>query len=80
MYIMIKTQVIKKGKDPIAVIIDYKEYLRLKEMAQDRAGYAEAITREKNPQTDTSQRGEKASGTVNFLGLIYFVEMKQNIK
>jgi len=44
---MIKTQVIKKGKDPIAVIIDYREYLRLKEMAQDRAEYAEAIDSEK---------------------------------
>ena len=44
---MIKTQVIKKGKDPIAVIIDYKEYLRLKELAQDRAEYAAAIDAEK---------------------------------
>jgi len=56
---MIKTQVIKKGKDPIAVIIDYKEYLRLKEMAQDRAEYAAAIDAEKKTRRLTSLKEVK---------------------
>ena len=29
--IMIKTQIIKEDSKPVAVILDYKEYLRLKE-------------------------------------------------
>lgn len=35
---MIKTQIIKEDGKPIAVIMDYKEYLTLKEKAQDYGG------------------------------------------
>jgi hypothetical protein len=31
-FIMIKTQLIRDRKKPVAVIIDYKEYIRLKEL------------------------------------------------
>jgi hypothetical protein len=33
---MIKTQIIIENNKPKAVILDYKEYLHLKEMAEDR--------------------------------------------
>jgi hypothetical protein len=37
-----KTQVIKENKKPVAVIMDYKEYVRLKEIEQDRKDYYSA--------------------------------------
>ncbi len=40
---MIKKQVIKEGDKPIAVVLDYEEYLRLKETAQDRIDYYSAL-------------------------------------
>lgn len=40
---MITTQIIKEGKKPVAVILDYEEYLRLREIAQDRSDYETAI-------------------------------------
>lgn len=40
---MIKTQVIKEKNKPIAVILDYKEYLKLKEIEEDRIDYYSAI-------------------------------------
>ena len=40
---MIKTQVIKEKNKPIAVILDYKEYLKLKESEEDRIDYYAAI-------------------------------------
>lgn len=40
---MIKTQVIKENKRPVAVILDYKEYLRLKEIEEDRNDYDSAL-------------------------------------
>ena len=33
---MIKTQIVKEGKKPIAVLMDYKEYKRLKEIEEDK--------------------------------------------
>ena len=39
---MIKTQIVKENNKPVAVIMDYKEYLRLKEIAEDRADYYSA--------------------------------------
>lgn len=36
---MIKTQIIKENKKPVAVIMDYKEYARLKEIEQDKSDY-----------------------------------------
>ncbi|MFZ2400085.1 MAG: hypothetical protein WAW31_15610 [Smithella sp.] len=33
---MIKTQWVKQDNKPVAVIVDYQEYLRLKEIEEDR--------------------------------------------
>jgi hypothetical protein len=40
---MIKTQIVKEGKKPVAVVVDYKEYKRLKEIAEDKADYLSAL-------------------------------------
>ncbi|MDI6784907.1 MAG: hypothetical protein QME64_12555 [bacterium] len=40
---MIKTQIVKENSKPVAVILDYKEYLRLKELAQDKSDYYSAL-------------------------------------
>ena len=40
---MIKAQVIKKDNKPVAVIMDYTEYLRLKEIEQDKKDYLSAL-------------------------------------
>lgn len=40
---MIKTQVIKEGNKPIAVIIDVNEYNRLKEIEEDYHDYFSAL-------------------------------------
>jgi PHD/YefM family antitoxin component YafN of YafNO toxin-antitoxin module len=40
---MIKTQLVKQNNKPVAVIIDYKEYLRLKEIEEDRKDYYSAL-------------------------------------
>jgi hypothetical protein len=39
---VIKTQIVKENNKPVAVIMDYKEYLRLKEIEQDRKDYYSA--------------------------------------
>ncbi|TAL66819.1 MAG: type II toxin-antitoxin system Phd/YefM family antitoxin [Bacteroidetes bacterium] len=43
MCIVIKTQVIKQSRKPIAVIMDYDEYKRLKEIEEDNEDYNSAI-------------------------------------
>lgn len=40
---MIKTQIIKENKRPVAVILDYKEYMRLKEIEEDKIDYRSAL-------------------------------------
>ena len=40
--IMIKTQVIKEGRKPVMVVLDYKEYERLKEIEGDKSDYYSA--------------------------------------
>lgn len=40
---MIKTQIIRQSKKPIAVILDYQEYKRLKEIEQDKDDYNSAL-------------------------------------
>lgn len=40
---MIKTQIIKQSKKPIAVILDYDEYKRLKEIEEDKEDYYSAL-------------------------------------
>ncbi len=41
--IMIETQIIKSENQPIAVIIDYQEYLKLIELAEDKEDYYSAL-------------------------------------
>ena len=40
---MIKTQVIKEDNKPVAVVLDYNEYKRLREIEQDRIDYDSAL-------------------------------------
>ncbi|PKN66779.1 MAG: hypothetical protein CVU54_17875 [Deltaproteobacteria bacterium HGW-Deltaproteobacteria-12] len=40
---MIKTQLVKENNKPVAVVIDYKEYLRLKDIEEDRNDYYSAL-------------------------------------
>ena len=40
---MIKTQIVKADDKPIVVIMDYNEYLRLKEIEEDRGDYYSAL-------------------------------------
>ena len=40
---MIKTQLIKERNKPIAVILDYNEYKRLKELEEDKQDYYDAL-------------------------------------
>lgn len=40
---MIETQVIKEDNKPVAVILDYQEYIRLKEIEQDVEDYNSAV-------------------------------------
>ena len=58
---MIKTLVIRDGKKPFAVIFDYNEYQKLRERAQDRADYAEAISAEASSKKLTSLKDVKKS-------------------
>jgi len=40
---MIKTQIVKEGNKPIAVLVDYKEYKRLKEIEENKSDYLSAL-------------------------------------
>ncbi len=40
---MIKTQIIKEGRKPVAVVLDYQEYMRLKDVEQDKLDYYSAL-------------------------------------
>jgi PHD/YefM family antitoxin component YafN of YafNO toxin-antitoxin module len=40
---MIKTQIVKADDKPVAVIMDYQEYRRLKEIEEDREDYDTAL-------------------------------------
>lgn len=40
---MIKTQIIKENKKPRLVLMDYQEYLRLREAEEDRNDYYTAL-------------------------------------
>lgn len=40
---MIRTQIIREDKKPVAVIMDYAEYKRLKELEEDKKDYEEAV-------------------------------------
>ncbi len=60
---MIKTQIVKQNDKPVAVILDYKEYVRLKEIEQDRKDYASALqTKSKNKKWTSHKDLKKAMG------------------
>ena len=60
---MIKTQIVKEGKKPIAVLMDYKEYKRLKEIEEDRADYVSALeVKLKNKKWKTHAQLKKELG------------------
>jgi hypothetical protein len=40
---MIKTQIVRSDDKPFIVIMDYNEYLRLKEIEEDREDYYSAL-------------------------------------
>ena len=52
---MIKTQVIKEDSKPVAVILDYAEYRRLKEIEQDKSDYYSAMAVKAKNKKWTSQ-------------------------
>ena len=56
---MIKTQIIKEDRKPVAVILDYKEYVRLKEIEEDRGDYFSALDVKKKNKKWTSHRDLK---------------------
>ena len=51
---MIKQQIILENNKPKAVIMDYKEYLKLKEMAEDKSDYYDALEAELRTKKLTS--------------------------
>ncbi len=56
---MIKTQIIRKDKEPVAVILDYSEYVRLKEIEQDSKDYRSALAVKKRNKTWTTHEDLK---------------------
>ncbi len=48
MHIMIETQIIKENNKPVAVIIDYQEYLKLQALKDDLLDYREAVEIKEN--------------------------------
>ena len=40
---MIKTQILREGRKPVAVVLDYEEYKRLKDLAEDKEDYIAAL-------------------------------------
>lgn len=56
---MVKTQIIRKDKEPVAVILDYNEYLRLKEIEQDSKDYRSALAVKKRNKIWTSHEDLK---------------------
>ena len=45
---MIETQIVKEGERPVAVVLDYKEYMRLKEIEEDKLDYFSAVETKMN--------------------------------
>ncbi|MBF0564565.1 MAG: hypothetical protein HQK89_04925 [Nitrospirae bacterium] len=56
---MIKTQIIKEDDKPIAVIMDYKEYLKFKELEEDKGDYFAALNTKINNKSWTSHKDLK---------------------
>ena len=40
---MIKKQIIKENNKPVAIVLDYKEYLKLREIEEDFLDYNSAV-------------------------------------
>ncbi len=60
---MVKTQIIRKDKEPVAVVLDYSEYIRLKEIEQDAEDYRSALAvKEKNKKWTTHKTLKKDLG------------------
>jgi hypothetical protein len=60
---MVKTQIIRKDKEPVAVVLDYGEYIRLKEIEQDAEDYRSALeVKEKNKKWTTHKTLKKNLG------------------
>ncbi len=60
---MIKTQIVKEDNKPVAVIMDYREYLRLKEIEEDRMDYYSALqVKKKNKKWKTHDELKKELG------------------
>lgn len=60
---MIKKQIIKEDNKPIAVILDYEEYQRLKEIEQDHFDYYSALAvKRKNKKWTTHKDLKKELG------------------
>ena len=60
---MIKTQIVKENNKPVAVIMDYKEYVRLREIEQERKDYYFAArTRDANKKWTDHEELKKDLG------------------
>ena len=60
---MIKTQIIRKDKKPVAVILDYSEYRQLKNIEQDSKDYRSALqVKRKNKIWTTHEELKKDLG------------------
>lgn len=60
---MIKTQIVKENDKLVAVVLDYKEYLRLKEIEQDKKDYYSALqVKMKNKKWTSHKDLKKAIG------------------
>ena len=60
---MIKTQIVKEDNKPVAVIMDYREYIRLKEIEEDRMDYHSALqVKRKNKRWKTHDELKKELG------------------
>lgn len=60
---MIKTQIVKENNKPVAVIMDYREYVRLKEIEEERKDYLSAVkTKVANKQWTSHEDLKKELG------------------
>jgi len=60
---VIKTQIVKENNKPVAVIMDYKEYVRLREIEQERKDYHSAAkTKAANKKWTDHQELKKELG------------------
>lgn len=60
---MIQTHIIKEDSKPVAVILDYREYRRLKEIEQDKGDYYSALnTKRKNKKWTSHDELKKKLG------------------